>query len=297
MNGRSVIVLTPLAALLAACSMIGAQPSSSIAPSDQPASSAATAAPSARPTGTPASELDGRQFVSLTVDQDGKLLALVPGTRVRLTFSAGNVAASAGCNTMSGDYRIVDDKLVVGELATTEMGCPANLQAQDVWLASLLSARPQLALDGPSLVLTSDTTVLTLVDREVAEPDQPLAGITWGLTTIIDGDVASSVPAGVSPTILFMDNGTFQFNDGCNAGGGEYTVDGDKLHFTQVVSTMMACPGDRGSVSGSVSSVLNGDPIDFSIDGTTLTLKFGDRALEYDAAVDVTQDPSSPLPR
>jgi heat shock protein HslJ len=192
---------------------------------------------------------------------------------------------------MSGSYHVAGDHLIVGDLATTEMGCQQNLQAQDVWLANLLGAQPQLALDGQNLVLTSDKTVVTLLDREVAEPDQPLVGITWGLTTIIDGDIASSVPEGVSATILFTADGHVQFNSGCNAGGGQYTVDGDSLHFSQIVSTTMACPDPRGSVETAVRAVLDGDPITFSIDGTTLTLKVGDKALQYDAAVDVTSPP------
>ena len=43
-----------------------------------------------------------------------------------------------------------------------------------------------------------------------AEPDQPLTGITWGLTSILDNDTASSVPNGVMATLLFKDDGTVQ---------------------------------------------------------------------------------------
>jgi heat shock protein HslJ len=300
------VTLPTLALLLVACSAIGGQ-TASTPPSSGPSSSAAPSAsptlppapsvqqgsgPSTPPGTAPATGLDGRQFVSITVEKNGTLQPLVSGTKIRLTFSGGSIGASAGCNSMSGDYSITGDKLVVGELATTEMGCPADLQAQDVWLAGLLAAHPQFALQGSNLVLSSDGTVVTLLDREVAEPDQPLVGITWGLTTIIDGDIASSVPAGVSATILFTADGKVQFDSGCNAGGGNYTVDGDSLHFAQIVATTMACPDPRGSVETAVRAVLDGDPIKFSIDGTTLTLQVGDKSLQYDAAVDVT----SPLP-
>ena len=177
---------------------------------------------------------------------------LVTGTKIRLAFAGGNVTASAGCNTMSGGYQVAGDKLVVGQLATTEIGCPPNLQAQDTWLSDLLTAHPQFAVQGSNLILSSGTTVVTLLDREVAEPDQPLVGITWGLTTIIDGQTASSVPEGVSATILFTADGKVQFDSGCNSGGGQYTVDGDSLHFAQIVSTMMACQNPRGSVESAV---------------------------------------------
>ena len=292
------IALPTLALLLVACSAIGGQTPStppSSGPSSSPAPTASqppTPSPTPAPSSSPATGLDSRQFVSITVTKNGAGQSLVSGTKIRLTFSAGNVSAAAGCNTMSGAYTVSGDKLVVGQLATTEIGCPADLQAQDVWLAGLLSAKPQFALQGSNLVLSSDGTVVTFVDREVAEPDQPLVGITWGLTTIIDGDIASSVPAGVSATILFTADGKVQFDSGCNAGGGNYTVDGDALHFAQIVSTTMACPDPRGSVETAVHAVLGGDPIKYSIDGTTLTLQVGDKSLQYEAAVDV----NSPLP-
>ena len=298
MKHHLTVTLPTLALLLVACSAIGGQKPST-PPSNGPTSSPAptasrppTPTPTPAPSNSPATGLDGRQFVSITVTKDGANQSLVSGTKIRLTFSAGNVSAAAGCNTMSGAYSVSGDKLVIGQLATTEIGCPADLQAQDVWLAGLLAAKPQFALQGANLILSSDGTVVAFVDREVAEPDQPLVAITWGLTTIIDGDTASSVPAGASATILFTADGKVQFDSGCNAGGGNYSVDGDALHFTHIVSTTMACPDPRGSVEAAVRAVLDGDPIKFSIDGTTLTLTVGDKSLQYDAAVDVT----SPLP-
>ena len=299
------VTLPTLALLLVACSAIGGQasgnppslnPSSSPTPTASPTATAAPSAPaSTQPSTSPSTGLDGRQFVSVTVEKNGALQPLVPGTRIRLTFTGGNLSATVGCNTMSGDYSLSGDKLVVGELATTEMGCQPDLQAQDTWLAGLLTAHPQFALQGSNLILASGTTVVTLLDRAVAEPDQPLVGITWGLTSIIDGDIASSVPEGASATILFTADGQVQFDSGCNAGGGQYTVDGDSLHFAQIVSTTMACPDPRGSVESAVRAVLDGDPIKFSIDGTTLTLSVGDKSLQYDAAVDVTPTVSDSL--
>src|SRR4029077_18267591 len=120
------------------------------------------------PTGTPSGKLDGRQFVSVLVTEKGKSKVLVPGTKIRLSFTDGMLGASAGCNSMGGDYQVVNGKLVVGQMSTTEIGCPTNLGEQDQWLAAFLGAKPQIALDGNNLVLTSDDTEVTLVDREQA---------------------------------------------------------------------------------------------------------------------------------
>jgi heat shock protein HslJ len=42
----------------------------------------------------------------------------------RIGFDAGRIAARFGCNHMGGPYRQVGGQLVVGEIASTLMGCP-----------------------------------------------------------------------------------------------------------------------------------------------------------------------------
>jgi heat shock protein HslJ len=229
--------------------------------------------------------------VSVLVTENGKSKQLVSGTKIRLGFSDGRLSASAGCNHMSGDYDISDGALMVGQMATTEMGCPADLSDQDQWLADFLASGPDVTLNGNELSLANATTQIDFLDREVAEPDQPLTMITWGLTTMLDGDTASSVPQGVTATLLFMDDGTVEIGFGCNSGGGQYAVNGDELTFSQIVSTKMACQGDNGAVESAVTSVLNAESITWSIDHSTLTLQTPDgHGLQYAAAVDTSTD-------
>jgi heat shock protein HslJ len=275
--------------------MAGARPSASPGPSaTTPPMPSATTAPSPLPTPVSSptnhpSGLDGREFVSVLVTRDDKSVVLVPGTKIRLGFSNSTLSASAGCNSMSGQYELRDGLLSVEQLATTDMGCAQNLADQDKWLADILMASPTVALDGNDLVLSSGKNEITFIDRERAEPDQPLAGITWGLTTIVTGDAASSVPEGVSATLLFDDKGGFTFNDGCNGGGGQYIVSGDTLALSNVISTQMACTGGQAAVESAVRAVLGAERIKFAIDHTTLSLHAdGDpHGLQYDAAVDV----------
>jgi len=283
---RHYLTVVILGLSLSACSLIGG-PGSSSGSNASPAPSQGQAGPSSSPSLGPAG-LDDREFVSVLVTQNGKPKALVSGTKVRLSFPAGTLSASAGCNNMGGDYEIKDGALVVDQLAITDMGCQNNLMNQDQWLSTFLSSKPKVSLDGNNLVLTSDSTEITFLDRQQAEPDQPLTGITWGLTTILDGETASSVPNGVTATLLFNDDGTVQIYDGCNSGGGQYTVEGSTLHLSQVVSTQMACGGDKDEVAAAIRQVLGAEEIDFSIDHTTLSLQAGGHGLQYDAAVDVS---------
>ena len=301
MNSRIALTVAVLGLSLTACSAIGARPSGGSGapyadPSPSPSatesattSHTATGTPAASPTSTATAKLDGREFVSVLVTENGKSKQLVSGTKVRLGFSDGSISAYAGCNHLSGDYQIKDGSLVVGSMATTEIGCPDDLGAQDQWLGDLLAKSPDVTLNANDLSLAAGETHIDFQDREVAEPDQPLKMITWGLTSILDGDTASSVPEGVMPTLLFMDDGTVQIAFGCNAGGGQYTVDGEVIHFSQIVTTDMACGGDKDDVESAVAAVIDDGDVTFSIDHTTLTLQSADgHGLQYAAAVDVT---------
>jgi heat shock protein HslJ len=273
MNAIGRLGLASLTSLLVACSMA---PGASPTPHPSPAPS---------PTPTPVAQvgLTGRTFLSQSVALAGANFPLVANTRIRLAFDNGNgFSANAGCNTIGGHYAIDGDRLVFSDLATTEIGCQPALAGQDNWLAAILGAAPTFTLAGDALTLTSGDTTIDLVDREVAEPDQALVGPSWNLTTLVNGEVASSVPVGISAAISFSDDSTFTFNDGCNSGGGKYVVDGDQISFSEVITTDMACGGAAGQVAQAVSAVIGSHgAIHFEIDASSLTLTAGMAGLQY----------------
>ena len=128
---------------------------------------------SGTPSAAPVS-IAGRTFLSTGVQGHG----LVAGTRVRLSFVAGQVGINAGCNSMSGAYQIVDGRLVTGNMAITEMGCEPPLMAQDQWVGAFIGGA-MLTIAGDTLTLRNGDTTMTLKDRAVADPDRPLEGTRW----------------------------------------------------------------------------------------------------------------------
>ncbi|MDQ4133522.1 MAG: META domain-containing protein [Actinomycetota bacterium] len=107
--------------------------------------------------------LQGRTFVSRSVMERGQCRALVAGTEIRLTFhDDGRLIASAGCNTMSGPVATESERLVISDLATTEMGCDPARHAQDEWLAGVLTSRPTYSLESDRLTITTGDTVVEL---------------------------------------------------------------------------------------------------------------------------------------
>lgn len=227
--------------------------------------------------GGPAADLAGRQFLSEAVEERGEPRPLVPSTRIFLTFDEGgrNLGASAGCNSFSGPYEVEGNRLVVDQMAGTEMGCDEARHAQDQWLVELLMSEPAYEFTGDRLTLTSGRTVVSLLDREVAEPDRPLTGTTWVLDTLVEGEVASTPPAGTRASITFDDDGTFSIETGCNSGGGRYTLEGDRLTFTSYETTLMACKDEREALEVHMIGLLKAGEVRVEVEADHLTVDAG----------------------
>ncbi len=232
---------------------------------------------SASPPASNAQGIDGRIFLSTGLAGRD----LVAGSRVRLGFAAGQISASAGCNSMGGPYSIAAGRLSVGGLAMTEMGCDQALMAQDQWLAGLLDGAA-VALDGDTLTLSKGGVVLTLLDRRVADPDRPLLGTRWVLDGMVSGGAVSSVPVGITAAITFAD-GRVSVETGCNSGGATVEVTDTTLAFGPLSLTKRGCPGDAASVERAVTAVLAGT-IGYRIEADALILDTGAAGLTFRAA-------------
>lgn len=246
---------------LAACSGGTAPP----APSSPPASM------------DPGSVLEGRTFVSTGTTG----VTLVAGSQVRLSFSGGNIAASAGCNSMSGLYTVVADRLDVGPLAATEMACEEPLMAQDGWVAALLDGAT-ITLDGDRLTLAKDGAVLALQDRETADPDRPLVGTRWVLDGLVSGEAVQGLPMGVTAALVFEDD-RVNVEAGCNTGSGSVTIGDAAIAFGPIGLTKMACAEMAMAVERAVTGVLKGEA-GYAIEADVLTITNGASGLLLRAA-------------
>ncbi|HEY7594493.1 MAG TPA: META domain-containing protein [Actinophytocola sp.] len=211
--------------------------------------------------------LSGQVFLSTAVTVAGKPHALVPNTQVSLDFTDdGRLLATAGCNTMSGPVRTDAGRLRVDDLAVTEMGCDPRRHAQDEWLARILGAGPAWLRHGPTLTITAGDTELVLTRRA----DRALENTTWTVDTILDGQTASSTPAGETATITF-DGRQARIHTGCNGAVADYTTTGDTIRFGEVVHTDMMCAPGIMRVESAVYDVVHGE-ITIELDGDRLTL-------------------------
>ncbi|HET9681585.1 MAG TPA: META domain-containing protein [Candidatus Limnocylindrales bacterium] len=272
-----IVAVSAMSVVVAAC---GGAPGSSPTPG--------TSTPTSGPAG-----LEGRTFLSTDVTVGGKPFELAPGTQVRLAFQGngggaggGTLSASAGCNSIGGQYRIETGHLIFSGGSMTEMACPGARGQQDAWLVGILSAGPVVRLDGNTLTLVTDAptnTTISMLDLAVAQPDQPLAGPSWIVTAVLSGDVAASVPAGIFATLTFQSGGTIDVSTGCNTGSGGWAVSDNRLRITELSLTKKACPPPVGPFESQLLEILRSGQLTYAIDGFSMTLMAGTAGVQLQA--------------
>jgi heat shock protein HslJ len=229
--------------------------------------------------GTP--DVAGRAFLSTSVTVGGVAQPLVDGTRLRLDFGEdAMLAAHAGCNHFGALYRIEGGVLGLTDGAMTEMACEPTLMEQDDWIFAFLGSQPLVRLDGDELVLEDGDTIITLLDREVADPDLPLIGPVWTVTAIISDDAVSSVPQDVVATMVFTDDGLVMVTTGCNSGSGGVEIRATTILFGDIALTRMACEGPAGEMEAAMLTVLSADVVRYQVDASLLELSIAGFGLQ-----------------
>jgi heat shock protein HslJ len=258
---RLLLGLVPRTLIAAAC---GDDQSSEVPATDTPETASSQAA-----------TLDGRTFLSTEVTGH----ELIDGTIIQLGFADGSLSANAGCNQLFGGYRLDGDVLAADALGQTQMACEDALMEQDTWLSGLLTGSPTVILDADELTLTSadGATVVTMLDREVADPDRPLEGTRWVVESTISTDAVSSIPSGATASITITD-GTVAVESGCNTGSGSVTVGEDALTFGPIATTTRACEDDLMSLESAVFATLV-EEVTYAIEANVLTIRSGDAGL------------------
>jgi len=116
----------------------------------------------------------------------------------------------------------------------------------------------------------------------VAEEDVSLVG-RWELTAY--GPEGSTSPALTEnePGLTFNEDGTLNGSSGCNGFSGEYTLDGDQIHFGPITSTLMLCDSPIMGQEEAFFQVLM-DTATYQIEDDTLTLTNNGQVLVLAAA-------------
>lgn len=192
---------------------------------------------------------------------------LVGGTVVALDTTDGRLTAAAGCNTLSGALTENEDGTwTVTELSRTEIGCSAELQAQDDWLASFLTSGPSAQYDHSSVSLVAGDVAIHF-EQVSPGPDDAL----WLLHNSPEGH----------PVVLSLSDGRLEVTGLCNPVTGTATIDGSRLSVRLDPSTQVSCELD--ATESLVRQVLEGESSWNTVDRTMHILKPDRLGLAFNA--------------
>ncbi|MCE9644955.1 MAG: META domain-containing protein [Chloroflexi bacterium] len=94
---------------------------------------------------------------------------------------------------------------------------------------------------------------------------------TWKLVSYGEAASLTGPIPGVDTYITFNEDGSVGGNVGCNSLGGKYQVSGDRIVFSGMFSTAMACEEPLMTQEAAVFGLLNGETT-FTYEETNATL-------------------------
>jgi heat shock protein HslJ len=258
-----------LSIVLAACS--GAAPSDpATTPAESPDASGA-AGSAAPPSGSePSGAMDPNgdwRLVEGTVS--GTPIPLLDDHPVTLTIDGTQISGTSACNGYGGEIVVEGGEVRFGEVGGTMMLCEEPVMAVETAYTAALPTIRQATMEGEQLVLVGDGVSLRF-EPIPPVPTAELVDTMWALSTLIDGDTASSV-AGEPATLRIAGDLSFEGSTGCRSFTGRFVEAGGELVATDMAMTDQACPAELADQDSHVTGVL-GDGFRAQIDGDRLTL-------------------------
>lgn len=230
--------------------------------------------------------LEGSRWVVTGFTLDGTGGVLPAGIRLTLDFGdAGGVGGTAGCNSYFGTVASTAGGITITGIGSTEMACEPEVMEREMRFLTALGRVTAFARnEGRLSLVAGDGAVSIDLAPFVPEADRPLAGTTWELTTLLDGDSASSIIAGTTPTLEVDDlAGRLSGSTGCNSFFGPAAFADQTVSVGALAATKMACEPAVMAQESFVLEVL-GAAATWEIDGTTLRITAADgRSLEFSA--------------
>ncbi|MFJ3906548.1 META domain-containing protein [Streptomyces sp. NPDC090025] len=259
-----LVAATALGLLLSACGTgSGSDPGSGTGSGTGSGSGSGADSPDLPVTGT------AWQVAAVTAD--GVRSVAPPGARLEFK-DGGRAQGDTGCNHFGATAAVRGDTVTVKPQEVTAIGCPGDRQRfEKALLAALGGGDLKGRLAGTALTLTSADGRRGV--ELTAEPAAPLVGTEWRVTGLVEGDTASSVPAGAEDKarLTFGEDGRLTGRLGCNRVTAPVTVTPKTLTLGTIATTRMMCTGPEMALETKLYESLDG-PLNYRVDHRTLTV-------------------------
>lgn len=165
---------------------------------------------------------------------------------IGLDMADKRVYGNAGCNRMMGTFEIDSlnpGKIQFGQIGTTRMICP-DMDTENKVLQTLNNVKGYAGTEeGLVLTDTEGNTLMTLEKRETPAFSAENLGGEWIVSAIGNEQVGKMEK---TPYLAFdFAEKRVHGNAGCNIINGSFSQEegnANSLKFSQMISTMMACP-------------------------------------------------------
>ena len=210
------------------------------------------------------------------------LVNIPPGVASDAVFASSKVSGVLICNSYTGAYTASGSSLTITGVASTMMACPDTSPDVESAIVAAMGKVATYSASKTNLTMfdSSGATVL----QYGAAPADPLAGSSWNVTGINNGNQAVvSLAADTTVTLVFGTDGTVSGSGGCNTYNGNVAVDGDAISFGPLMSTQMACPQPAMDQETQFFAALAAAS-SFDVKGSTLTMRDSGGATQVTAA-------------
>ncbi|TXK73565.1 META domain-containing protein [Mesonia sp. HuA40] len=198
---------------------------------------------------------------------------------IQFTLDVNNrVYGFTGCNNFNGNFSLDDNyALSFSPLATTRMACP-DVKVNEQEVLNIFNQTKFYTLEGDNLFLKNSQDNLLAKFKKIEQQEQ-IVEKYWKLKEL-NGKTIEMQP-NQDKEIYFMlktDENRLTGFGGCNTIGGSFELKtGQRIDFSNLLSTMRMCEGDISKIEKEFFKVF--DTADnYSIKNDRLTLNVGRRA-------------------
>ena len=227
----------------------------------------------------PSSEITGSYWKLETLE--GKTISTLKENNKEIGFTLNEaenaITGFAGCNNFFGKYKLEEgNRISFSAIGATRMPCPESVSYESEFL-EIFRLADNYTITGDRLALNVGKRTPLAIFKRVANTE-PIVEKYWKLKTLEGKDV--KMVKDQEKEVYFMlkakDNRVTGFA-GCNTILGTYTLEkGNRIRFSNMGSTMMACPDLDLNESDFLKIFELAD--NYTINGDVLSLNVGRRA-------------------
>jgi heat shock protein HslJ len=172
---------------------------------------------------------------------------------LKIDAAGERFTGNTGCNIMNGSVHINRSRIGFSAAITTKRACTRETAPVESTLLSALGKATRYQIANDRLRLYAGRLLLAefrarSVNTDQNEPPNPMDQL--GLEDrkwILDSVAGAAIPHVEQEAFIVFDpeKGSAGGDSSCNAFGGDYKINGDKISITGIISTMRACIEDE----------------------------------------------------